>query len=131
MVGALVWTALLLGGLFPAGPLSAASTAPAHMTSCAVIPEVISRRGTVPETIRVSFAIDKDTSADLARFTATAPAGALRQFTARGTFAKGTMIADRVLTADSEAPSHTLPAGTECMMTYVHFVDGSSWSAPQ
>ena len=95
------------------------------------MPETISRRGTVPETIRVSFTIDKDTPADLARFTATAPAGAFRDFTAHGNFAKGVVIADRVLTADASQAGRSLPAGTECMMTYVHFVDGSSWSAPQ
>jgi hypothetical protein len=118
---------------FAASGIQAAAdeSVPVRMTACTVIPETISRRGTLPETIRVSFSIEKDTPADVARFTATAPAGAFREFTARGTFTKGVTIAGRVLSADPAAPEHRLSPGVECTMTYVHFVDGSSWTAPQ
>jgi len=119
-------------GWFLAPVTVAAETAPppAKMIACTVVPEQISRRGTIPETIRVSFSIEKDTAADVARFTATAPAGAFRDFTARGSFSKGTIISDRVLNADAGAPSRRLAPGTECQITYVHFVDGTSWTAP-
>lgn len=124
---------VVLFALSLVGPSRAAAdgTPPARMTTCAVIPETISRRGTVPETIRVSFSIEKDTPADVARFTATAPAGAWREFTVRGKFTKGTVIADRVLTADPNVPGRPLARGVECMLTYLHFVDGTSWEAPE
>ena len=109
----------------------AADAGPAHVTECTLIPETISRRGSVPQAIRVSFSIVKDTAADVARFTATAPAGALLGFTAHGLFARGVTIADRVLQADPSAPTQSLAPGTDCMLTYVHFVDGSSWTAPR
>lgn len=114
----------------PVALVAAEPQAPARLTACDVIPETISRRGSSPESIRVSFSIDRDTPADLARFTATAPAGAFRDFTARGTFTKGVAIVDRVLTADPNAPTRPLSPGVDCMLTYVHFVDGTSWSAP-
>jgi hypothetical protein len=127
--------AALFFGLTLVGPLAvsraaAPTSAPASMMSCTVIPATISRRGTSPEAIRVSFMIASPTAADLARFTATAPAGAYQAFTARGVFTKGVVIADRVLQADPSAPVRPLSRGVECMLTYVHFVDGSSWSAP-
>src|SRR5580658_2975804 len=89
----------------PAAVQADTAAPPVRVTACTVIPETISRRGSAPETIRVSFSIEKDPPADLARFTATAPAGALRGFTARGTFAKGAVIADRVLSEDPGAPT--------------------------
>jgi hypothetical protein len=119
--------AIWLLGTVAAAP---ATPSPASVTSCAVVPETMSRRGTTPEKIRVSFEILSTTPADLARFTATAPAGALEAFTVRGTFTKGAMIADRLVEADPSAPVHPLASGVECMLTYVHFVNGSSWSAP-
>jgi hypothetical protein len=107
---------------------AAADAPPVRVAACTVIPETVSRRGALPETIRVSFAVERDSPADLARFTATAPAGAFREFTARGTFARGVVIADRVLSADPGAVAHGLAPGVECLLTYVHFVDGTSWT---
>ena len=106
------------------------SPAPISVSSCTVVPETISRRGTLPETIRVTFSVMQDTAADVARFTATAPAGAYRDFTLHGTFSKGVTIADRVIAADPNLSAHALAPGVECMLTYVHFVNGASWTAP-
>lgn len=117
------WLALTVGAAVDAAQ-------PARVLDCSVIPGTISRRGATPETIRVSFAIEKDALADLARFTATGPAGSLLGFSARGTFAKGVVIADRILDPDPTAPLHPLNPGAECMLTYLHFADGSSWTAP-
>ena len=103
--------------------------APARMTSCTVLPETIDRRVTPPETIRVSFTIEGDVPADVVRFTATAPGGGFSRFTTRGNFTKMIMIANRVLEADPTALVHPLPPGVDCALTYIHFVDGSSWSA--
>jgi acyl dehydratase len=104
--------------------------APARMTSCTVIPDTIERRGTPPpETIRVSFMITGDVPADLVRFTAVGRAGGFRQFTARGYFTKSVMILNRELEADRSVEAATLPHGVECALTFIHYVDGSSWSA--
>jgi hypothetical protein len=113
----------------PAGEAPAA--APARMASCTVLPETMDHRITPPESLRVSFMITGDIPADLVRFTATSPSGTFREFTAHGNFTKTIMIADRVLKVDSTAPMHELPRGVDCSLTYVHFVDGSSWSAPE
>ncbi len=105
--------------------------APARMTACWIVPQTIERRGTAPpETIRVSFMIAGDTPADLVRFTATSPGGELREFSARGTFTKSVMISDRVLPVDPAAPVHPLPHDVQCALTYIHYVDGATWSAP-
>ena len=106
---------------------------PANVTSCRVVPAAIARRGTsTQEVIRVSFSVERDVAADLARFTVSSPNGTFRDFTARGRFSHGTVIADRVLRADpsSEQQFYSLGAGTgaECSLTYLHFVDGSSWT---
>jgi hypothetical protein len=88
------------------------------------------RRITPPETIRVSFMITGDVPADVVRFTVTGPGGGFRAFTLHGTFTKTTMIAKRVLQPDATASAQPLPHGVDCVLTYIHFVDGSSWSAP-
>lgn len=103
---------------------------PARMTSCTVIPDTIERRGTPPpETIRVSFMITGHVPADLVRFTAVGRAGGFRQFTARGYFTKSVMILNRELEADRAVEAAALPHGVECALTFIHYVDGSSWSA--
>ncbi len=102
---------------------------PARMTSCTVLPETIDRRVEPPETIRVSFMITGDVPADLVRFTAAGPAGGYRTFTIRGHFTKSVMIANRELSSAEPVEGHPLPRGVECGLTYVHFIDGSSWSS--
>jgi hypothetical protein len=107
--------------------------APASVKSCRVVPGAVARRGTsTQEIIRVSFAVDRDVPADVARFTVASPSGTFRDFTARGRFSHGTVIADRVLRADpsSQQEFYSLGAGTaaECSLTYLHFVDGTSWT---
>lgn len=126
--------AIALYAVWLASPVIVAAdsvAAPVRVTDCTVIAETISRRGGVPQTIRVSFSNENDTPADVARFTAKAPAGVVREFTARGRFAKGIVLSDRVLRADQRPPNHALKPCVECMLTYVHFVDGSQWTAPQ
>jgi acyl dehydratase len=104
--------------------------APARMTSCAVIPDTIERRGTPPpETIRVSFMITGDVPADFVRFTAVGRAGGFHEFTARGYFTKSVMILNRELEADRAVEAAALPHGVECALTYIHYVDGTSWTA--
>lgn len=122
----LVAAVLLAASSAPAGE----SPVPARMTSCTVIPETIDRRITPPETIRVSFMITGDVPADVVRFAVTTPGGGFRAFTARGNFTKTTMIAKRVLQPDTTVSPRPLPHGVDCVLTYIHFVDGSSWSAP-
>lgn len=126
---------LVLASLFvPVAAPAAQTTAPIHVTSCQVVPATVTRRGPVQEVIRVSFSVEKDVAADVARFSVSSPNGAYRDFTARGLFSNGIAIADRVLKADpaSQQQFYSLGAGSgvECMLTYVHFVDGTSWSAP-
>ncbi|MGC1380817.1 MAG: hypothetical protein WA814_07310 [Candidatus Baltobacteraceae bacterium] len=129
MRSALPCLVTLLLSTAPAG--SEQPPAPARMIACEVIPETIERRGTAPpETIRVSFMITGDAPADLVRFTATSPSGELREFSAHGAFTKSIMIAGRVLPVDPAAPVHALAHGVECSLTYIHYVDGRSWSAP-
>jgi hypothetical protein len=115
----------------PALAVPSGQTPPVRVTSCHVVEEPVSRRSTtVQETIRVSFSVESGPAADLARFTVLTPKQVLRDFTARGFFSNGVVIADRILAADPPTQErfnalHT----TECVPTYVHFVDGSSWSA--
>jgi hypothetical protein len=116
--------------LAAATPPPAGTPMPARMTSCTVIPETMDRRITPPETIRVSFMITGDVPADIVRFTVTGPGSGFRAFTVHGTFTKTIMIANRVVQADATPPAQPLPHGVECRLTYIHFVDGSSWSAP-
>lgn len=117
-------------------PASAAiadeSPLPARMTSCSRLPGTVERRGTAPpETIRVSFMITGEIPANLVRFTAVGRAGGSRDFTARGNFTKSVMISNRELQADPTLPERELPHGVECALTYIHYVDGSSWSRPE
>jgi hypothetical protein len=107
-----------------------ATRAPARMISCEVLADTIERRGTPPpETIRVSFMITGDVPADLVRFTAAGRAGGFHEFTARGYFTKSVMISNRELEADRSAQTAALPRGVECALTYIRYMDGSSWSA--
>lgn len=104
--------------------------APARMISCEVMADTIERRGTPPpETIRVSFMMTGDLPADLVRFIAVGRAGGFHEFTARGYFTKSVMISNRELEADRAAAAAALPHGVECALIYIHYVDGSSWSA--
>ncbi len=79
----------------------------------------------------MSFSVQKGPAADVARFTLVAPGQVLRDFTARGLFSQGVVIADRILAADPSAQTrfNSLGTGAECAPTYVHFVDGTSWTA--
>jgi hypothetical protein len=126
---AVVFTAVIW---LPALPVVASEPAiPARMTSCAIVPTTIERRGTAPpETIRVSFMIMGDLPANIVRFTAAGRAGGFRQFTARGLFTKSVMITNRDLQVDPDAPQRELPDGVQCALTYIHYADGSSWSRP-
>jgi hypothetical protein len=124
----------LVGALSTAAPSPAPAhptPSPARMIACTILPETIERRGTAPpEMIRVSFMITGDEPADLVRFTAAGAAGGFHAFTARGEFTKSAMISDRELEADPTVEAAPLARGVECALTYVHYVDGSSWSAP-
>jgi hypothetical protein len=132
-----VLSVLALAAIFVNAERPAAALAPvpetlASIKSCSVVLGAITRRGTATEeVIRVSFAINH-AAADVARFTVSSPGGTFRDFTARGLFSQGTVIADRVLRADpsSQQEFYSLGAGTgvECILTYLHFVDGTSWT---
>lgn len=116
-----------------AAPARAQTAPPLHVTSCQVVPDTVGRRsGAVQEVIRVSFSVDKGAAADVARFSVSNPSGVYRDFTARGLFSHGVAIADRVLKADptSQQQFYSLGAsgGVDCALTYVHFVDGTSWA---
>ena len=117
--------------LFATIGLLAAAPAPARMESCAVVPKTMDHRVTPHEMIRVSFMITGDVPADLVRFTALAPGGDYNEFTAHGHFTKTVMISDRELEADEHAEEsediRPLPHGVGCALTYIHFIDGSSW----
>ena len=83
--------------------------------------------------LRVSFMITSETAADLVRFTARLPGGNYRTFTTRGTFTKTVMIRDRELQKDPKPEEDEVaPLGhdIDCALTYIHFVDGSTWSTP-
>lgn len=122
-------TAALLCVALPA--FAGEDAMPARMTSCAVLPETIDRRVEPPETIRVSFMITGNVPADLVKFTAAGPAGGFRAFAVRGHFTKSVMISNRELSSAEPVEGHPLPSGVECRLTYIHFVDGTSWSAEE
>lgn len=118
--------------LAPLPLLAGDGSPPARMLSCSILPQTIERRGTAPaETIRVSFMITGDIPADRVRFIAIAPAEGFHQFTARGYFTKSVMILGRELEPDAGVAVKELPHGVECALTYIHYVDGSSWNAPE
>ncbi|HEY1867723.1 MAG TPA: hypothetical protein VGG70_05455 [Candidatus Cybelea sp.] len=125
LAGLAVTAALLL----PAPAAVADEAMPARMTSCTVMPATMDRRIEPPETIRVSFMITGDVPADLVRFVAAGSAGGFREFTIHGLFSKTVMISSRELHSETPVEGHPLPRGVECRLTYIHFVDGSSWSA--
>jgi hypothetical protein len=107
---------------------------PVRVTSCHVVADRTGgRNAAVQETIRVSFTVASGKPADVARFTLVVRGQVLRDFTARGLFSDGVVIADRILRADAgtEAAFNGLSADERaCVPTYVHFVDGTAWSAP-
>jgi hypothetical protein len=115
-------------------PAATAPAAPVRVTSCHVVVDRSGGRSpAVQETIRVWFAVANNKPADIARFTLMARGRALRDFTARGLFSGGVVIADRILHADAgaQAAFNGLSGDEgECVPTYVHFVDGTVWSAP-
>jgi hypothetical protein len=117
--------------LTAAGAAADEKPMPARMTSCTVIPATMDRRTEPPETIRVSFMITGDAPADFVRFVAAGPAGGFREFTIHGLFSKTVMISSRELQSTHPVEGHPLPPGVECRLTYIHFVDGSSWSAEE
>jgi hypothetical protein len=106
---------------------------PVRVQSCHVVVDRLDRRNSsVQETIRVSFAVNNGKTADLARFTLVVRREHLRDFTARGSFSDGVVIADRILKADADTQSGFNALGDssgECIPTYVHFTDGTDWSA--
>jgi hypothetical protein len=75
--------------------------------------------------------ITGDVPADRVRFTAIAPDGDFHQFTARGHFTNSVMISGRELEPDEKVAAQELPPGVECALTHIHYVDGSTWSAPE
>ncbi len=103
-----------------------------RVAACNVIPDAVAQRGSAQELIRVSFALEKGPSADVARFTVKTPYGDYPGFTARDSLSGGTAIADRIVTADPEAQGrlYSLGSSVGCEVSYVHFIDGTSWSAP-
>jgi hypothetical protein len=103
--------------------------APLHIINCQLVIEHHGPRGPVQQVVAVSFSNDRDAPADIARFAVSNAGGANKAFTARGSFTKGVLIADRILPAQLlPAPaSATGDAHSACTLTYAHFADGSSW----
>jgi hypothetical protein len=106
--------------------------APIHVTSCRTVAEAFGRHRAVQQTIQVTFSNAGNVAADVARFTLIDGQGKLRDFTARGAFSEGVIIADRIVPMESVAQQQLFSKEkmTGCQVTYVHFVDGSSWTAP-
>lgn len=107
-------------------------SAPLVVTACRLAIEHHSPRGPVEQVIVVSFSNDRDTAADVASFIVS-NAGVAKAFTARGSFTKGVLIADRILPAEPLRPAAppSRDGGSRCTLAYVHFVDGTSWTGPQ
>ncbi len=102
---------------------------PVVVTACRLIIERASRRAPALETLRVSYQITADKSADVVRFVVARTDHSVRAFTARGLFSRGVLIADRLLPADLEGPQESAGARApgECTATYVHFTDGTTF----
>jgi hypothetical protein len=113
----------------PAAALPGAGPAPLRVTACRLSVEHHGPRGSVEQVVVVSFANDRDTPADVARFTVANAGGVAKAFTARGSFTKGVLIADRILPAEALRGESSGTPTSDCALTYVHFVDGSSWTA--
>jgi hypothetical protein len=103
-----------------------------QVTACQVIRDAITRRSSIQELIRVSFALEKGPPADVAGFTVKTPHSDYPGFTARGSLSGGMAIADRVVTADPETQQqfYSLGSSVKCEISHVHFIDGTSWNAP-
>ena len=128
--GLALFSALVLAAAEPpAPPALDAGPAPLLITSCRLSVEHHGPRGSVEQVVVVSFANKRDTPADIARFTVANAGGVGRAFTARGSFTKGALIADRILPAQALREASGGNQGSGCVLTYVHFVDGSSWLA--
>jgi hypothetical protein len=110
-------------------PARAEAPAPIHVTKCDVVPQEAPRHGVAQETIRITFSIDGTVAADEAHFVASSGYNQFKGFVARGLFSKGVIIADRLLEANPTIVDFdSSRAKLGCTATYVHFVDGSSWS---
>jgi hypothetical protein len=108
----------------------AAAPAPMHVTACRLAVENHGPRGSVEQVVIVSFANDRDAAADEARFTVSSAGGVAKAFTAHGSFTKGVLIADRIIPASGLSSQRGSGERTStCVLTYAHFIDGTSWTA--
>jgi hypothetical protein len=104
---------------------------PVRVTSCRTVLEPHARGVPAQEAIQVSFSNNHDSPADVARSLIRTSTGQWRAFTARGSFSKGVIIADRILPSESSVEEHFFSREqyADCALTYVHFEDGSAWMA--
>lgn len=111
-------------------PASAEASSPIRITKCDIVREEVPRHGVAQETVRISFSIDGSVAADEAHFVASVGSNRFKGFIARGLFSGGVVIADRLLAASPQVTEfEALRGNLGCVPSYVHFVDGSSWSA--
>ena len=126
-----VLTALTLA---PAYLVLAQQAPPVHVKSCDIVQQRPAgvRRGAVQEVVSVSFTIDGEKAADEATFAVLRQGKTYSNFTARGLFSGGSVIADRiVMTGDPSVQSfYTASTKATCIPTFVHFVDGTTWKSP-
>jgi hypothetical protein len=106
---------------------------PVRIISCSTttIPSFRGRGENARFRMTVSYAVVGE-QADLVRFVTRTPSGDVRTYTDRGRFSPGVTIAHDELIADaSDAPEERAGAPTACAAAYVHFVNGTAWSAAQ
>lgn len=124
-------TVLTIAPPYKAGARAASGT-PIRLLSCSTTQALSARPRTEAPRFGmiVSYAVLR--SADVVRFTTATPSGDVRTYTASGLFSPGVVIANRHLTADAFDPTAAeMSSPTRCAPTYVHFLDGTSWSATQ
>jgi len=128
---ALLSAAILAVTPASAPPVRGVDAPPVRVTSCRTIVELHARGAPAQEAIQVSFSNDHDSPADVARFSVRSITGQWKEFTARGSFSKGVVIADRILSSETSVEEHffSRERSADCALSYVHFTDGSAWTA--
>jgi hypothetical protein len=123
----LVLSSLALGPAISASPSPAVNEPPPlRLTSCRLASDRSGPRGPVQQVLVIAFANERDAPADVAQFTVANVGGVAKAFTARGSFTKGVLVADRIL-PEKQVPKPSGDRGSDCVLTYVHFTDGSFW----